>query len=326
MTDGLSQTGTVLIIGALGQIGQELTASLRAQYGQDRVIASDIRVPENAEETGQFVQLDVLNRTSLFELIRSRDIRIIYNLAAVLSAKGEQKPDFAWRLNMEGLLNTLEAARHTQVEKIFWPSSIAVFGPHSPQDMTPQYCIMDPNTVYGISKLAGERWCEYYAERYDVDVRSLRYPGLIGYKSEPGGGTTDYAVEIFHKALTDGKYTAFLKEGTTLPMMYMEDAIRATLEIMQAPADQIKIRASYNVAGLSFAPEELAAEIQKHLPEFTCSYEPDFRQQIADSWPKSIDDSQAHDDWSWKASYDLQSMVKDMILHLKELQSGKIMG
>ncbi|MEM6804924.1 MAG: NAD-dependent epimerase/dehydratase family protein, partial [Bacteroidota bacterium] len=232
--------------------------------------------------------------------------------------KGEEKPQLAWQINMDGLLNSLEAARETGIRRIFWPSSIAVFGPTSPRTHTPQDCIMDPNTVYGISKLAGERWCAYYTEKFGLDIRSLRYPGLIGYKGEAGGGTTDYAVDIFHEALKSGRFTSFLKEGTYLPMMYMPDAIAATLRLMEAPREQLSVDSSYNLAGISFSPEEIAGAIQQHIPHFSMDYAPDYRQAIADSWPKSIDDAVAQKDWGWEIQYDLQSMVKDMLFHLKQ--------
>ncbi len=311
-----NKEGKTLVIGALGQIGQDLLDALYTKYGVDQVVAADIRHPQTPT-AGPFRVLDVMDRSALFRLIEEEDIRRLYNLAAILSARGEQNPALAWDLNMVGLLNSLEAARETQLEQIFWPSSIAVFGPHSPRANTPQYCTMDPNTVYGISKLAGERWCEYYAEKYGVDVRSIRYPGLISYKAAPGGGTTDYAVAIFHEALKHGQYTSFLCKGTYLPMMYMPDAIRATLQLMDAPKESIKIRSSYNLGGISFAPEELAAEIKKHIPHFRCSYESDFRQKIADSWPGSIDDSHAQKDWGWEIEYDMAAMTADMLAHLE---------
>ena len=313
--------GNILVIGALGQIASELVQALYEKYGADRVFASDIRRPIDPL-AGPFIVLDVMDRQALFYLIREHKIEVIYNLAALLSAKAEQHPEFAWNLNMTGLLNTLEAGHRTSVKHIFWPSSIAVFGPNSPRIDTPQDCVMDPNTVYGISKLAGERWCDYYSKQYAVDVRSIRYPGLIGYKGDPGGGTTDYAVEIFHHALRYGQYVSFLGEDTRLPMMYMPDAIRATLQLMDAPAESIGIRSSYNLAGISFTPAELAEEIRKHVPDFECRYEPDFRQQIADSWPASIDDSRAQKDWGWRPDYDLAAMTKDMIAHLGEEAEG----
>jgi nucleoside-diphosphate-sugar epimerase len=312
--------GKILVIGALGQIGQDLISILYEHHGPQQVLAADVHDPKKTLD-GPFYLLNVMDREKLFKLIREEQVEVMYNLAAILSAKGEKDPDLAWSLNMTGLLNGLEALRHTPLRQLFWPSSIAVFGPHSPRKDTPQYCTMDPNTVYGISKLAGERWCEYYAQRYGVDVRSLRYPGLISYKAEPGGGTTDYAVNIFHDALQKGHYTSFLDQGTYLPMMYMPDAIRATLELMEAPSEAIRNRSSYNLSGMSFAPEELVKAIQEHLPDFTCDFEPDFRQQIADSWPGSIDDSEARRDWGWKPTYDLSSMTAHMIKHLQPVKA-----
>ncbi|MCB9231713.1 MAG: NAD-dependent epimerase/dehydratase family protein [Bacteroidia bacterium] len=308
--------GTILMIGASGQVGTELTAELRARYGTEKVIATDITPNPNLREKGPFFILDVLNRAQLYEIVTAHNVKVIYHLAAVLSASGEKKPKFAWKLNMEGLLNVLDVAKDHKLDKVFWPSSIAVFGPTTPRNNTPQDSVMDPNTVYGISKLAGERWCQWYFDNHGVDVRSLRYPGLIGYKSLPGGGTTDYAVEIFYKSLEEHKYTCFLKPDSYLPMMYMPDAIRATLELMDAPAEQVKIRSSYNLGGISFSPKEIAAEIQKHQPDFKIEYKPDFRQAIADSWPKSIDDSRAMQDWNWKNQYGLKEMVADMLTQI----------
>jgi nucleoside-diphosphate-sugar epimerase len=305
-----------LVIGAQGQIGQELVEALIRQYGPEHVTASDIRqfsIPLACE----FVKLDVTNKEQLFHIIEELEIDVVYNLAAVLSAKGEQDPMWAWELNMTALLNTLEATRFTRLKRLFWPSSIAVFGPNSPKVRTPQLTIMNPNTVYGISKLAGERWCDYYKEKYGSDVRSIRYPGLIGYKTEPGGGTTDYAVDIFHKAIRHRHYIAFLSERTRLPMMYMPDAIRATLELVAAAPENIKTPGAYNLAGMSFSPAEIAAAIKIHIPEFSCDFEPDFRQKIADSWPESIDDQAAAEDWGWQAEYDLATMVEDMLAHLR---------
>ncbi|MEZ4828368.1 MAG: NAD-dependent epimerase/dehydratase family protein [Bacteroidia bacterium] len=313
----------ILVIGALGQIGSELTSTLAEKYGNDAVVATDIRVPDHLMEF-RFLKLDILDKDALFQLVREYNIGTIYNLAAILSAKGEQQPQLAWEINMKSLLNTLEAARELSLEKIFWPSSIAVFGPSTPRLFTPQRCEMDPSTVYGISKLAGERWCAYYAQKYGVDVRSLRYPGLISYKTLPGGGTTDYAIEIFHEAIKSGHYTSFLSADTALPMMYMPDAIRATIQIMEAPASDIKIRESYNLAGISFTPAILAAEISRHIPDFVCEYQPDFRQKIADSWPQSIDDSPAALDWGWKPSFDLASMTRDMVDHIREYYAEKV--
>ncbi len=306
----------ILVIGALGQIGQELTESLRAIYGSDQVIPTDIQDPKTVGIPG-YKRLDVLDKAALYALIESAGITHIYNLAAILSAKGEQDPQKAWEINMGSLFNTLEALRETSLQQLFWPSSIAVFGPNSPQENTPQLTVMDPNTVYGISKLAGERWCEYYATRYGLDVRSLRYPGLIGYKTLPGGGTTDYAVEIFHKAIQQGSYTSYLSADSFLPMMYMPDAIRATIQLMQAPAESIRIRSAYNLSGMSISPGQLTSEIQATIPAFTCTYKSDFRQQIADSWPASINDLEASRDWGWKPEFGVSEMVADMLFHIQ---------
>jgi nucleoside-diphosphate-sugar epimerase len=307
-----------LIIGAGGQIGTELTLALRNKWGADQVIASDIKTekPSNLGE-GPYVALDILNREAVREYIIREKIETVYLLAALLSATAEKQPDFAWKLNMEGLFTILDLAKEGYLTQIFWPSSIAVFGPTTPRDNTPQFTVMEPSTVYGISKQAGERWCEYYNQRYQVDVRSLRYPGLISYKSPPGGGTTDYAVDIFYQAKKSGSYECFLSENTALPMMFMDDAIRATMELMEAPKEQLRIKSSYNLGGISFTPKEIAASIQEHLPEFTVRYTPDFRQAIADSWPKSIDDSYAQTDWNWKASYDLSDLTREMLENVK---------
>lgn len=311
--------GRILIIGAAGQIGTELTENLREIYGSQNVIASDIRDVSALSAAGPFLHLDVLDREGLFEVLREQNIDTVYLLAALLSASGEKNPKFAWQLNMEGLLNVLDAAVELKLKRIFWPSSIAVFGPGTPKVNTPQDCVMDPNTVYGISKLAGERWCEYYAQKHGVDVRSLRYPGIIGYKSLPGGGTTDYAVEIFHEALRNGKYTCFLKEDTRLPMMYMADAVRATIQLMESPQEQITVRSAYNLSAMDFTPAELTAAIQQYMPDFTCEYAPDFRQAIADSWPQSIDDSKAREDWNWQPDFDLNTMTGDMLENIPKL-------
>lgn len=301
----------VLVIGAGGQIGVELTAALRAEYGAHQVIAADVKPLRDTD--GPQIVLDVLDQQAVAEAIAQYEVDEVYLLAALLSATAEKNPDYAWKLNMESLLTLLELARHKKIAKLYWPSSIAVFGPGTPRQNTPQNTVMDPSTVYGISKLAGERWCEYYHKKFGVDVRSLRYPGLIGYKSAPGGGTTDYAVHIFHEALQKQNYTCFLNAESELPMMMMEDAIRATLMIMQAPAEKIQIRSSYNIAGLSFTPAKLANEINKHIPGFTISYAPDFRQQIADSWPASISDADARAHWGWQPEYDLSRMVTTML-------------
>lgn len=304
----------ILIIGANGQIGTELSTALRGIYGHDHVISSDIKAKEN--EAGPFEVLDVMDKDAMYAIIKKHGITQVYLLAALLSATAEKNPKFAWNLNMEGLFHALDAAKEGHIKKLYWPSSIAVFGPTTPRDNTPQYTVMEPNTIYGISKQAGERFCEYYHQKYGVDVRSIRYPGLIGYKSAPGGGTTDYAVHIYHEALKNKTYECFLKAGTSLPMMYMPDALRATIELMEAPAEKVKIRSSYNVSGVSFDPEEIAASIRSFIPEFTISYKPDFRQAIADSWPKSINDAEARAHWGWKPEYDLQAMTKDMLENL----------
>ncbi|HLU87424.1 MAG TPA: NAD-dependent epimerase/dehydratase family protein [Taishania sp.] len=303
-----------LVIGAGGQIGTELVLALRQKRGVDAVIAADIKQEPSAElAQGPYVQMDVLDRELVRNYIISNQIDEVYLLAALLSATAEKNPDFAWKLNMESLFTVLDLAKEGYVKKIFWPSSIAVFGPTTPKEMTPQYTVMEPSTVYGISKQTGERWCEYYHNRYGVDVRSIRYPGLISYTSLPGGGTTDYAVDIFYRAKKTASYECFLSEGTNLPMMYMDDAIRATLELMDAPSEKISIRSSYNLAGVSFTPKEIATEIKKHIPDFTITYKPDFRQAIADSWPGSIDDSKARTDWGWKEKYGIEELVKVML-------------
>ncbi|MGZ4033707.1 MAG: NAD-dependent epimerase/dehydratase family protein [Bacteroidia bacterium] len=307
----------ILVIGSSGQIGTELVQNLRDIYGIDSVIASDLKVTDQAKE-GPFEVIDVMNPQGLLEIVKRHKINQIYLLAALLSATAEKMPKFAWDLNMQGLFNVLDLAKEKIIEKIYWPSSIAVFGPNTSKENTPQYTVMEPSTVYGISKQAGERWCEYYFNKYNVDVRSLRYPGLIGWKSAPGGGTTDYAVHIFHEALKSGSYECFLSENTTLPMMYMPDAIKATIGIMEADFNDVKIRSSYNLSGFSFSPKDIASEIKKYVPDFTISYKPDSRQQIADSWPKSIDSSRASADWGWKAEYDLAGMTSDMIENLKK--------
>ena len=311
----------ILVIGACGQIGVELTLALRKQYGGTNVVASDLR-EENPllHGTGPYVSLDVMNKEMLHVQVIRQNITQIYLLAAILSATGEKNPALAWHLNMQSLLNVLEIAQDESIHKVFWPSSIAVFGPTSPKANCPQQTIIEPTTVYGISKYAGEFWCNYFYNRFKVDVRSIRYPGLISYKSQPGGGTTDYAVEIFYDAISDQEYNCFLKEDTYLPMMYMPDAIRATIELMEAPIDNIKIRTSYNISGVSFSPKEIGAEIKKHIPEFQMSYEPDYRQQIAESWPQSIDDSTANKDWGWKPEFTLSSLTEDMLENLKDFK------
>jgi nucleoside-diphosphate-sugar epimerase len=309
----------ILVIGASGQIGVELTLGLRKIYGNANVVASDLREEnELLKGTGPYVSIDVMNKEMLHVQIIRQNITQIYLLAAILSATGEKNPNLAWNLNMQGLLNVLDIAREEQIHKIYWPSSIAVFGPTSPRINCPQQTIIEPTTVYGISKYAGEFWCNYYYQRYKVDVRSLRYPGLISYKSAPGGGTTDYAVEIFHEALEEKKYECFLEPDTYLPMMYMPDAIRATIELMEAPAEKISIRTSYNLSSMSFSPKQIAAEVKKHIPDFEITYKPDYRQAIANSWPQSIDDSVARSDWGWKHEYDLSDMTSDMFRNVKE--------
>ena len=312
------QKEKILVIGASGQIGVELTLALRKMYGSPNVLASDLREEnELLKGTGPYVSLDVMNKEMLHVQVIRQNVTQIYLLAAILSATGEKNPGLAWNLNMHGLLNVLDIAREEKIQKVYWPSSIAVFGPTSPKKNCPQQTIIEPITVYGISKYAGEFWCNYFHHRFGVDVRSLRYPGLISYKSAPGGGTTDYAIEIFHEALEEKKYSCFLKDDTYLPMMYMPDAIRATIELMEAHAQRISIRTSYNISAMSFAPKDIAAELKKYVPDFTIQYAPDYRQKIADSWPQSIDDSVARNDWGWKHEYDLPKMTKDMLENLQ---------
>ena len=315
----------ILVIGASGQIGVELTLELRKMYGGSNVIASDLR-EENAllKGTGPYVSLDVMNKEMLHVQVIRQNITQIYLLAAILSATGEKNPSLAWNLNMQSLLNVLEIAKEEKLTKVYWPSSIAVFGPTSPKQNCPQHTIIEPVTVYGISKYAGEFWCNYYHHRYGVDVRSIRYPGLISYKSSPGGGTTDYAVEIFYDAVEEKKYTSFLKEDTYVPMMYMPDAIRATIELMQSDASKITVRTSYNVSGISFSPNEIASAIKKHIPDFEIFYKPDYRQSIADSWPQSIDDIIAQNDWGWHPEYDLEKLTTDMLYNLNLFVENKI--
>ena len=307
----------ILVIGSSGQIGSELVLELRKIYGNSSVIASDI-IPSSDEiiSSGPFEILDVTDSKKLLEVVKKHDISQVYLLAAILSANAEEKANLAWSLNMSSLFNVLNLAKEGVIRKIFWPSSIAVFGPNTDKINTPQFAITEPNTVYGISKLAGERWCEYYFNKFNVDVVSLRYPGLIGWKSLPGGGTTDYAVEIFHEAIKNKKYNCFLKKDSTLPMMYMSDAINATLNIMTTESKNVKIRSSYNIAGVSFSPKEISDEIQRNISEFSITYTPDFRQKIADSWPNSIDDSHAQKDWKWKAEFDLPKITSEMLKNL----------
>lgn len=309
---------TILVIGSNGQIGTELVTELRKTYGFSNVVACDIRRPDyDIKNAGPFEFVNVLEKENLKTVYEKYKPTQVYLLAALLSATGEQNPKLAWDLNMNGLLNVLDFSIDYQTKKVYWPSSIAVFGPNSPKQQTPQYCIMDPNTVYGISKLAGERWCEYYFQKFGLDVRSIRYPGLISWKAAPGGGTTDYAIHIFHDALKKKNYQSFLSAETELPMMYMDDAIRGTIELMDAPQDNINIRSSYNFGSISFNPEQLAEEIKKHIPDFTLSYSDyDARQKIADSWPKSIDYNQASKDWNWKPEFDLEKITLEMLRNL----------
>ena len=307
----------ILVIGASGQIGVELTLELRRIYGNANVVASDLREEnELLKGTGPHVSLDVMNKEMLHVQVIRQKITQIYLLAAILSATGEKNPALAWNLNMQGLLNVLDIAKEENLDKVYWPSSIAVFGPSSPKKNCPQQTIIEPTTVYGISKYAGEFWCNYYFQRYKLDIRSIRYPGLISYKSGPGGGTTDYSIEMFYAALDKKKYKCFLQEDTYLPMMYMPDAIRATIELMEAPAEKISVHTSYNLSSMSFSPKELFQEIKTHIPGFSIAYRPDYRLAIADSWPQSIDDSVARQDWGWKEQYDLRSMTKDMFMNL----------
>lgn len=318
---------TILVVGACGQIGAELTTSLRQVYGDFHVIAADLKPAkqpgmDSLVESGPFERLDILDVDALAALIDRYDVTQVYLLAAMLSATGERYPQQAWNLNMQGLLNTLELAKEKKLAKIFWPSSIAVFGPGVPRRNCPQQVTLEPSTVYGISKAAGENWCKYYFDKHGVDVRSLRYPGLISYKALPGGGTTDYAVDIFHQALAGKEYTCFLEPDTHLPMMYMPDALRATLELMDAPAENLTIRTAYNLSAMSFSPAQIAVAIQQHIPDFNISYEPDFRQAIANSWPESIDDSVARKDWNWKHAFGLSAMTKDMLEQLAKKMSA----
>ncbi|MCV9388008.1 NAD-dependent epimerase/dehydratase family protein [Reichenbachiella ulvae] len=306
----------ILVIGACGQLGTELTTRLREIYGEEHVVAADKKEPVSDLKEGLFEVLDIMDINRVKEVLKKYQITEVYHLVALLSATAEASPRFAWELNMNSLVNLLDLANEGHFKRLYWPSSIAVFGPNTPKVNTPQQTFMDPSSIYGISKLAGERWCDYYFDKHNMDVRSIRYPGLIGYKSLPGGGTTDYAVDIYHKAKAGEDFSCFLRADTKLPMMYMEDAVRATVELMQAPADQITIRSSYNVAAMSFTPEDVYEEIKKHCPDFKISYEPDFRQEIADSWNQSIDDSVAQRDWGWKPEYDLKRMTEVMLENL----------
>ena len=304
----------ILVIGAGGQIGSELVLALRKLFGKDAVIAADVKEDcPTVISDGMYVQMDILDKDKVRKYVIEESITEVYLLAALLSATAEKHPDFAWKLNMEGLFTILDLAKEGYLKKIFWPCSIAVFGPTTPRENTPQYTVMEPSTVYGISKQAGERWCEYYFNKFNVDVRSIRYPGLISYTSLPGGGTTDYAVDIFYQAKKSNKFDCFLSENTQLPMMYMEDAIRATIELMEAPVENVKIRSAYNLSGCSFTPAQISNKIKEHLPEFSISYTPDFRQAIADSWPMSIDDSCAREDWGWKEKFTIDKTVEIML-------------
>ncbi|CAE7241756.1 unnamed protein product [Symbiodinium microadriaticum] len=307
----------ILVIGAGGQLGTELVLELRSVYGEENVLASDLKKVNQTHLTQPYMQLDACDYDAVLEVIKNEKISQVYHLAAILSANAETDPRRAWDINMDSLLHILEIARLGHIRKLYWPSSIAVFGPDTPKKDTPQFTLTSPTAIYGISKLAGERWCEYYHKKYGVDVRSLRYPGLIGYKSLPGGGTTDYAVDIFHKAIKGEKFISFLSKDTVLPMMYMRDAVRATLQLMESPAESLTVRSSYNVASMSFSPQEIYEELRVHFPTFVIEYNPDHRQQIANSWPSSIDDTVARTDWNWRHQYDLGKMTVDMIKHLK---------
>lgn len=310
-------TSKILIIGACGQIGSELCFRLRTLYGEENIIASDISTGHREiVDKGKFEIVDAKDYKSIKECVKKHNIDTVYVMAAMLSAVGEKFPEMAWDLNMTSLFNVLNLARDNYIKKVFWPSSIAVFGHSTPKHNTPQQTIMEPTTVYGMSKLAGERWCNYYFNKYNVDVRSVRYPGIISWKTQPGGGTTDYAIEIYHKALEHKTYRCFLKEDTKLPMMYMEDAIDATLQIMNAPQEQIKVRSSYNLAAISFTPKQIAKNIKQTIDSFKITYKPDFRQQIASSWPASIDDSKARTDWGWQHNYELDSITQEMLVNL----------
>lgn len=316
---------TILILGASGQIGGELTNKLRSIYGNENVIASDIRNGDAfLMDSGPFEIIDATDKEKILQIVKKYSVTQIYLLAAMLSATGEQYPRKAWDLNMTSLLAILDIAKEKHIKQVFWPSSIAVFGSTTPKENTPQKTITEPSTVYGISKISGEFWCDYYHQKYGVDVRSIRYPGIISWKTKPGGGTTDYAVDIFFKAVEKGAYECFLKENTRLPMMYMDDAVNATISIMQAESNDIKIRTSYNLSAIDFTPKEIAAEIKKRIPDFEITYQPDFRQEIADSWPQTIDDSEARKDWNWSHQYNLSSMTEDIIKNLKAQKNEKL--
>lgn len=311
------ETETILITGALGQIGSELAEKLKTIYGKENVIISDIRDPKDVDYDGIYEVIDVLDSNRIKEVIAKHNVKTVYHLAALLSGTAEKNPMFGWKLNMDTLLTFLELAKDKVIDKIFWPSSIGVFGPDTPKDNTPQNTVQTPSTVYGISKLAGEYWCKWYQQNHGVDVRSVRFPGLISWKTPAGGGTTDYAVDIYYKAIEEGKYTSFLKKGTYLPMLYMDDAIDAIVQLMTTDAEKLGEFKSYNLGGLSFAPEHLAEEIKKHIPSFEISYEPDFRQAIADSWPSSIDDSVAKADWGYAPKFSTEKMTETMLDNLR---------
>ncbi|MBT8182404.1 MAG: NAD-dependent epimerase/dehydratase family protein [Eudoraea sp.] len=308
---------SILILGACGQIGTELTLALRERYGNDQVVASDIREgSESLMNSGPFELLDATNYEAIEDVVMYHEIEEVYLMAAMLSATSEKFPERAWNLNMNSLFNVLNLAKENKIEKIFWPSSIAVFGPNSPKDNTPQSTVMEPSTVYGISKQSGERWCSYYYHKFGVDIRSVRYPGLISWKTLPGGGTTDYAIEIFHEALNKGNYTCFLNEDAKLPMMFMDDAIRATIKLMDCNPGQLTVRSSYNLSAMSFSPADISASIKKHIPNFKISYSPDFRQEIAETWPRSIDDTKAKEDWGWEPQFNLENTTAEMLKNL----------
>lgn len=310
---------TILVLGASGQIGNELTQKLRTVYGNNNVIASDIR-EGNADmmTSGPFEIIDATDKDTILKMVKKYDVTQVYLLAAMLSATAEKFPQKAWDLNMTSLLGVLDLAKEKHIKQVYWPSSIAVFGPTTPKENTPQKTIMEPSTVYGISKLSGEFWCNYYHEKFGVDVRSIRYPGIISWKTKPGGGTTDYAVDIYFKALEEGNYECFLSEKTRLPMMFMDDAVNATIQLMQAKPEDVKVRTAYNLAAIDFTPQEIALEIKKHLPDFKISYKPDFRQEIADSWPSVIDDTEARKDWNWQHKFNLETMTKEILSNLKK--------
>ena len=308
---------SILILGACGQIGTELTLALRELYGNDQVVASDIREgSESLMNSGPFELLDATNYEAIEDVVMYHEIEEVYLMAAMLSATSEKFPERAWNLNMNSLFNVLNLAKENKIEKIFWPSSIAVFGPNSPKDNTPQSTVMEPSTVYGISKQSGERWCSYYYHKFGVDIRSVRYPGLISWKTLPGGGTTDYAIEIYHEALNKGSYACFLNEDAKLPMMFMDDAIRATISLMDCDPGQLTVRSSYNLSAMSFSPADISASIKKHIPNFKISYSPDFRQEIAETWPRSIDDTKAKEDWGWEPQFNLENTTAEMLKNL----------